>query len=318
MDTALALGQRSGVIRSLLSSGVVVLLLVGCTSAPPDPGVDDSPTFGKATVLADEAFRLLLDDHALVFNATYPDAQITMYYMPEGELTKAMLADSVRCVFAAFRPGGEQLAYFRTRNLSPHIESVATDAIAVLVSPNNPIAKLSTTELRAMLEGALTVWPGTGTPITPLFDTQGSSVPRTLVDSLLNGRVERLTRGASASGIQDLVQRVASDPGAIGFVSFATISDLDDPQCRALRGSVKILPISITETSTAFPPEQGTLKDKSYPLRRSVIMLVTEGKSGLGTGFASFVAGHKGQRIILKQGLAPERVPARDVEIVHD
>jgi len=42
-----------------------------------------------------------------------------------------------------------------------------------------------------------------------------------------------------------------------------------------------------------------------------------EGKSGLGTGFVSFVAGHKGQRIILKSGLAPQIVPARDVMIVH-
>lgn len=305
-------------IRTLLFSVLAACFLVGCTSAPRDPGVDDSPTYGKATVLADEAFRLLLDDHALVFNATYPDAHITMHYMPERELTTAMLADSVRSVFAAFRPGGEQLDYFRTRSLTPHIESVATDAIAVLISPQNPVTKLSTSELKAMLEGALTIWPGTSTPISLLFDTQGSSVPRTLVDSLLDGRVERLKRGASASGMQDLVQRVANDPGAIGFVSFATISDLDDPQCRALRDPIKILSISATDTSAAFPPDQGTLKDKSYPLRRSVIMLVTEGKSGLGTGFASFVAGHKGQRIILKQGLAPERVPARDVEIVHD
>ena len=260
----------------------------------------------------------MLEDHQLVFNSTYSDAQVTIHYLPEAELTKAMLADSVRCVFAAFRPGADQQAYFRTRNLTPHIESVATDAIAVLVSPSNPVARLSLTELRAMLEGALTVWPGTEVPITLLFDTKGSSVPRTLVDSLFAGQVERLKRGAWALGVQDLVQRVSQDPGAIGFISFAAISDMDDPQCRALRDPVKILPISTSDNATAYPPDQGTLKDKSYPLCRSVVMLVTEGKSGLGTGFASFVAGHKGQRIILKQGLAPERVPARDVEIVHD
>lgn len=260
----------------------------------------------------------MLEDHQLVFNSTYPDAQVTIHYLQESELTRAMLADSVRCVFGAFRPGADQQTYFRTRNLTPHIESVATDAIAVLVSPNNPVAHLSVTDIRAMLEGALTVWPGTELPITVLFDTQGSSVPRTLVDSLFDGQVERLERGSWTAGTQDLVQRVSQDPGAIGFISFAAISDLDDPQCRALRGPVRILPISTSDSTSAHPPDQGTLKDKSYPLRRSVVMLVTEGKSGLGTGFASFVAGHKGQRIILKQGLAPERVPARDVEIVHE
>lgn len=292
--------------------------MVGCNSAPRDPNVDDSPTFGRAVVLADAALRPMLEDHQLVFNATYPDAQVVVHYLQEGELTRAMLADSVRCVFGAFRPGGEQQTYFRTRSLTPHVESVATDAIAVVVSPDNPVASLSVDVLRAMLEGALTVWPGTSIPISLLFDTAGSSVPRTLVDSVLSGQVERLRRGAWAAGLPDLVQRISREQGAIGFIPFAAISDLDDPQCRALREPVKILPISVTDGSTPYPPDQGTLKDGSYPLRRSVVMLVTEGKSGLGTGFASFVAGHKGQRIILKQGLAPERVPARDVEILHE
>jgi phosphate transport system substrate-binding protein len=64
-------------------------------------------------------------------------------------------------------------------------------------------------------------------------------------------------------------------------------------------------------------PSQSTLADGSYPLRREVYMILAEGKSGLGTGFVSFVANHKGQRIILKLGIAPHKVPAREVEIVH-
>jgi len=58
------------------------------------------------------------------------------------------------------------------------------------------------------------------------------------------------------------------------------------------------------------------LADASYPLRRPVYMVLAEGKSGLGTGFVSFVANHKGQRIILKHGLAPHKVPPREIEIV--
>ncbi|MBK9076830.1 MAG: hypothetical protein IPL77_18015 [Flavobacteriales bacterium] len=98
------------------------------------------------------------------------------------------------------------------------------------------------------------------------------------------------------------------DSAAIGFLGFGLLSDLDDPACRALLAGVKVCRIS-RGAGTALLPTQGTLKDTRYPLRRPVIMLVTEGKSGLGTGFASFVAGHKGQRIILKQGLAPAHTP---------
>jgi hypothetical protein len=38
---------------------------------------------------------------------------------------------------------------------------------------------------------------------------------------------------------------------------------------------------------------------------------------GLAPALVSFVAGHKGQRIILKSGLAPHKVPAREVLIVE-
>jgi phosphate transport system substrate-binding protein len=294
-----------------------MLAWTACDQTPRDPRVDDSPTFGHVAVLADEAFKPLLEDQQLVFNSTYPDAHVDIHYLPEAELAKAMLADSVRCVFAAFKPGGEQEAYFRTRSLSVHQEPIATDAIAVLVSPQNPVTHLTTDQLRGMLTGTITQWPGTTTPVTVLFDRPGSGVPRTLVDSLLGGQATLSGKVFALNGAQELVERVGADPGAIGFLSFTPISDLDDPACRALRAPVRILPIAASDTARAFPPDQGTLKDGSYPLRRKVNMMVTEGRSGLGTGFASFVAGHKGQRIILKQGLAPERVPARDVELVH-
>ncbi len=305
-----------------MSPGQWVRLLVlpgfigACEGTPPDPRRDDSPTFGHVAVLADEAFELVLEDLQFIFNATYPDAQVDVHYLPEQELTKAMMADSVRCVFAAFKPGGEQEAYFRTRSLSVHQEPVATDAIAVVVSPRSELAAVSVDLLQRLLTGRDTMIAGAGGPVTLLFD--GSGVARTLVDSLLDGDAERLKgRVFATASTAELVERVAKDPYAIGFLSFARISDMDDPRCRELRAPIRILPLAGPATKGPVPPDQGTLKDGSYPLRRKINMLVTEGKSGLGTGFASFVAGHKGQRIILKQGLPPERVPARDVEIVH-
>lgn len=294
----------------------LVGLMAACNNTTRDPRVDDSPTFGHVAVLADEAFEPVLEDLQFVFNATYPDAQVDVHYLPESELTQAMLADSVRCVFAAFEPGGEQEAYFRTRSLSVHQESVATDAIAVIVSPGSELAAISVDLLQRLLTRQDTVIAGVGGPMTLLFD--GSGVARSLVDSLLDGDVQRMKgRVFATSNTIELVERVARDPATLGLLSFSRISDLDDPRCRALRVPVRILPVSAQHTTGPVPPDQGTLKDGSYPLRRKINMIVTEGKSGLGTGFASFVAGHKGQRIILKQGLAPERVPARDVEIVH-
>lgn len=291
-------------------------VLVACHNAPRDPQRDDSPTFGHVAVLADRDFRLVLEDLQFSFNATYPDAQVDVYYLSDDSLRRAMLADSVRVVFAALEPGAEQEAYFRTRSLTVRSEAVTTDGITVVVAPGSPLQAISVSALRGLLAGEATT--GAGAPGGTALLIDGPGMARSLVDSLLGGDPGRLKgRVFTSSSTADLVQRVAADPEAIGLLSFATISDLDDGRCRALREGVRILPVSGAVAATAVLPGQGTLKDGSYPLRRKLNMIVTEGKSGLGTGFASFVAGHKGQRIILKQGLPPERVPAREVEIVQ-
>ncbi|MBK7269664.1 MAG: substrate-binding domain-containing protein [Flavobacteriales bacterium] len=297
-------------VRWIPLAAMGLMALAACSGGAPDPRSDDSPTFGSVLVLADQDLRPMIEDQRRMFEATYEKAQVEVRYLPEAELTRAMLNDSVRAVFGTFRPGGEQEAYFRTRNMTPFTEVVATDAIAVLVHPAGPDS-LTLEALRELLsQGTL---DGKSRPA--LFDATGSGVARGLVDSLFGGLAPSALRAAALDGPDAVVARVRDDSAAIGFLGFGLLSDLDDPACRALLAGVKVCRIS-SGAGTALLPTQGTLKDTRYPLRRPVIMLVTEGKSGLGTGFASFVAGHKGQRIILKQGLAPAHTPAREVMIV--
>ncbi len=290
--------------------GPLILLLAACSSGPPDPRNDDSPTFGHVLVMADQDLRPVLEDQRRTFEALYAKARVDLRYLPERALVKAMLNDSVRAVFGSFVPGADQHAYFRTRRLSPHVEAVAFDAIAVLAHPSGPDS-LSLDELRSIMrDGRL--GPG---PCTALLDDPGSGVARTLIDSLFGGRTDLPLKVRLAQGPEDLVRRLRADSTAIGLLGFSLLSDLDDPACRALRQGLRLVPLHRGK-APALAPTQGTLKDGRYPLRRPLMMLVTEGKSGLGTGFASFVAGHKGQRILLKKGIAPAHVPARDVMIV--
>jgi phosphate transport system substrate-binding protein len=290
--------------------GLLMLLLAACSSGPPDPRSDDSPTFGHVLVLADQDLRPVLEDQRLTFEALYDKARVELRYLPERQLVKAMMNDSVRAVFGTFVPGADQQAYFRTRQLTPFTEAVATDAIAVLAHPAGPDSLSVDELLGVLLEGRLR-----GRPCGALLDDPGSGVARTLVDSLLGGTADRALKVHMAQGPDDLVHRLRADSTAIGLLAFSLISDLDDPACRALREGLRLVPVHRGD-GPALAPTQGTLKDGRYPLRRPLMMLVTEGKSGLGTGFASFVAGHKGQRILLKKGLAPAHVPARDVMIV--
>lgn len=308
------MGQHNRATSCLLAASA--LFLHGCRSPAPDAGNDDTPTTGKVLVLADVDSRPVIEEEAVIFNSLYAKAEVEVRYMGESELLKAMMNDSVRCVVFSGSYGPEQQADFQRRKLSAlPLVPIYTDAIAVVVNKASPIVQLDLAEIRALLDNDMAPagrMDAMGA-MRAVFAGSGSGLARMLIDSL---RLEGGIRAGALPDVGSVVALVARDESALGLIPFAAISDLDDAVALALREQVKLLPLSADGGGGAVLPSQSTIADGRYPLRRTMNMLLTEGKSGLGTGFVSFVANHKGQRIILKLGVAPITVPPRNIEIV--
>jgi phosphate transport system substrate-binding protein len=301
---------------------VIPVVLSGCHFGPPDPNVDDTPTSGRAIILADVDARPVIAEEAATFSSFYPKTELVVRYMEESELLSAMMSDSVRCVVTSAAPGGKQQAWFDKRQLSAPVVPIYTDAIAVVVGLSSPVKQLDLDQIKALLNAdTAAIQDATGTQTAPfvgilhgLFPGSGSGVARTLIDSLHLAGI----RASALPDVAAVTAQVARDPGAIGFIPFASISDLDNPAMRELRDQVKLVPVARTAEADAVVPSQSTIADGHYPLLRRMNMILTEGKSGLGTGFVSFVANHKGQRIILKLGVAPIIIPPRNIEMVPE
>lgn len=305
--------------RSLLLVACGLLLLPGCRFTAPDPGRDDTPTSGRVLILADVDCKAVIEEEAMVFRNIYKDAEMDIRYMNEAQLLRSMMNDSVRCVITTVAPGGAQQAYYDKRRISTPIVPIYKAGIAVVVNKQSPLGHLDLRAIAELLGGASGKTEGTSpgataaaTDLRALFAGAGSGVARLLVDSLHLGPL----RAQALADVPAVIAQVARDPLAVGFVPFEAISDLDNPAMRMLRDQVRLLPIARHPEGNPVPLTQASLADGSYPLQRTVNMMVTEGKTGLGTGFVSFVANHKGQRIILKLGVAPITVPPRNVEIV--
>ena len=294
---------------------LLIVLVAGCRSGGPDPYTDDTPTAGKILVLADEDCRPVIAKELEVFSAFYRKAEVTVRYLSEADLLKAMLNDSVRCVITSVEPGGDQAVYYHRRKISTPIIPIYKGGIAVIVDQGSPLERLDLGQLTSILSRS----SGDGKggvmaldSLQPLFAGTGSGVARLLSDSLNIHDI----RGQALADVPAVVAQVSRTPRALGLIPFEWISDLDNPEMRALREQIRIVPIARLPEDRAVLPSQSTLADGSYPLQRTVNMILTEGKSGLGTGFVSFVSNHKGQRIILKLGVAPIIVPPRNITIV--
>ena len=75
---------------------------------------------------------------------------------------------------------------------------------------------------------------------------------------------------------------------------------------------------SMPNSENSFKPYQAYMVDKIYPLTRDIYIINAEPRNGLVTGFSSFVASDKGQRIILKAGIIPAVAPTRVVNMRKD
>ena len=79
--------------------------------------------------------------------------------------------------------------------------------------------------------------------------------------------------------------------------------------------NVTVLSVKNNTSNEYVYPSQENLANRKYPLARVLYIINCQGYDGLGIGFASFMAGETGQRIILKSGLAPLREPSRNIRI---
>src|SRR5205823_11249636 len=98
-----------------------------------------------------------------------------------------------------------------------------------------------------------------------------------------------------SSSNAEVIDYVSNNKNAIGIISVNWISDRDDPTANKFLNKVKVVALSPPDSSKYskeyFKPYQAYVALKQYPLIRDVFIINREGRNGLGTGFAAFVAG---------------------------
>jgi len=163
-------------------------LLFGCNGINRNP-YTDTPTTGIINIGVDESFKTIAEAELMVFESLYQYAEITPVYATEGECLRMLLDDSVRLIIT-YRPLYEnEKASFQKRQIIPRELKIATDAIAVIVHPENADTVLSMKGLKGILTGDIKQWDqinqksSTGN-IDVIFDNKNSSIVQYVVDSI--------------------------------------------------------------------------------------------------------------------------------------
>lgn len=307
--------------------GVILVLLFVASAGCRNKGTTtlrETPTSGNIRIAADESFRPIIEAEIDTFTALYNYARITPIYQPENELIAFFLNDSVKTIASSWTPTDEQRQVLLDLQTVVRSTVVAYDAIALVMHKSNADSLLTYENVKNIFTGKMTDWkqvnPSSGLgQINVVFDNVRSGNIRYFRELFELPEVLSSNFYAVKSN-PEVIDYVSQSPGAIGIISVNWISDEDDPLSFNMLNKIKVAAVSqpYLDRSSYFLPLQGHIYDKSYPFVREVYMHTRESFSGLGSGFVSFVAGEKGQRIILKSGLVPATMPIRIIQTKNE
>ena len=295
---------------------VVLIMVFGCRGKDKHGKYVDTPTSGNLKVLVDESVFPLLDAEAFAFNGTYQNAKVGVETATEHDAIDLLLKDSVRLIVITRKLTTEESDALKAQQIQPHEVVIATGGIALVVHPENPVGELTTAELARMLSGEVSKWEQLNPDakvgdMQIVFDQPNSGIVKQLTDTL---KIKGLSENCFAvKGNPGVVEYVSSHKNAMGLIDVTWISDGDDSTSNAFLSTIKVL--GVKKDSAYFQPFQAYLAQKSYPLLRRITMVSREARAGLASGFIAFVAGDKGQRVVLKAGLVPATMPVRIVQI---
>lgn len=290
-----------------IKGAVIFCLLAGsffgvqsCGSAPADERPDTREE-GTIYISADESFKPVIDAQVAVYQSSYPKAKINVHYKPEAECLKDFAVDSIRLVIATrgFTPSEEAFIADSLQIFAKQM-TVAYDAIAVVVHPGSSDSMFTMQEIKEILKGTSTK------KLTPVFDgVKATSTVRFAVDSILRGDSlgSNVVAAQSSEGVIDYVART---PNAIGFLGVSWVGNKQDSTQLSFLEKVKIAHIESRDKPGGYvQPVQANIYVGRYPMIRRLIYVLKERHTGLGNGFAAFMAGQRGQLIFRRAFLVP-------------
>jgi phosphate transport system substrate-binding protein len=297
----------------------------GCKSGPEKPTFTDTPTAGEITIVCDESYQPLISVESDTFHSIYQRAKVHVKYLPEGEAFKELVNnDSVRLIISSRDLNQSEKDYFNGRKIIPRLTKVAIDAVALVINTENTDSLLRFGQLESIVNGNFTSWKQVNgqselDSIVLVFDKSGSANARYLQQTFKLDKSALPINWFAANSNADVADYVSRNKNAIGVISVNWISDRDDPMTDQFLSKIRVVELSPPDTSKFaaeyFKPYQAYIALRQYPLTRDVYIISREGRNGLGTGFAAFVAGDQGQRIIRLMGMLPATMPVRLIQV---
>ena len=305
-------------------AGIFFFLVIASCGGGTSLKNTDTPTAGKIKVGVDDSYQLLAEAEVYTFEAMYKYATIDTIFKTEAEVINDFMNDSVPLIIVNRKLSEKQVSFLRERQYIPRTTKIAIDAIALIVNNDNPDTSMFFQTVKEIFQGKITSWGQIDKKsklkdLKIVFDNFKSGNPRYFKERFAVDSFPSTCFAAQSNA--EVINYVEKNKNAIGVISVNWISDPADTVSHNFLKRFKVVGIALegdNDPETKFyRPFPGYIAEGSYPFTRDVFCINRQSYSGLAHGFSSFIAGEKGQFIVLHSGLVPAAMPVRIVEIKH-
>ncbi len=277
---------------------------------------DNSPTSGKLKVYYDEGLTSHIKEITNLFEANYPNAKIQLKACNDDEAIQALLNDSCKAIVISRPINAIEEKNFKLKKWLPDNSIVAINGLGVLVNNTFPVKHLSTNQIYKLLCEDNNLLDSSGKTITVnvVFDKNNSSILHYLKDSIL--KTKNFAKHCNTlNNSFEAIGYVSKNQLSIGFIDYASFSDVDDTLNKFYNNKVKFIAINKNNNDTAYLPNQSSFLLNQYPFIRKIYVYKVASEFSLAKGFQTFIAGPKGQHVFLKGGLMPTKQQERSITV---
>lgn len=300
---------------SLIAAVVLAaaVLLTGCPKPPTEPGTGPGPgmmnTMPKgpegansgatAVITAKGSDTLLQVAQALAeaYKTATPSIDISVSGGGTGTGFTALVEGTTDIADASRKIKDEEAAACKAKGFEPVENMVGYDGIAVIVSKNNPITKLTIDQLSDIYVGQIKDWKAIGGKgeIVLLSRDSTSGTYEYFKEHVVTKGDKKSTRDYAATAMMlpsndQIRSQVASTDTAIGYIGLGYLDD-----------SVKAVPI-VDKSGKPVLPSVATVRDGSYPISRPLFMYTRNDSSADVKAFITWVLQPEGQKIVNDEG----------------
>ncbi|EHO14359.1 substrate-binding domain-containing protein [Myroides odoratimimus] len=271
--------------------------------------LDETPVSGYTRILVDESVYPIVNEVNEVFMYEYNRVKVDLVKKSEGEVLNMLMNDSIRVAVLPRKLTDLEVEHFKGR-VKPKMTHFATDAIVFVTSK---VFNDSIVDYQGILNNLKSSSVDKANKKILVFDNINSSIVSSFKEK---AGVSEFTKDYAyfAGDTESVIDYVSKNSDAIGVIGLNWLTQ-PTVELEEKVAQLKVLSVKNAKDGKYYKPSQNNIAEGTYPLIRDLYVVDIQGKSGLGVGYASYIAGYKGQRIVLKSNLVPFKVPPRELNV---